>query len=242
MSDQRVAIVTGAAQGIGAGIARELAADGHRVVVADINLDGAQRVAAEIGGVAKGLDVSDPDQVSAFVAEVTDELGRIDILVNDAALVPFVPWDQLDFVEWRRVMSVNLDGMFLMTKAVIPVMEKAGYGRIVNIASNTFVAGTPNFAHYVASKGASIGFVRALAGEIGERGITINAVAPGLTETEGVLAGPHNEGFGYVVAAQAFKRKGLPSDIAPAVAFLASEKAGWITGQTLVVDGGHTRN
>lgn len=242
MSDQRVAIVTGAAQGIGAGIARELAADGHRVVVADINLDGAQRVAAEIGGVAKRLDVSDPDQVSAFVAEVTDELGRIDILVNDAALVPFVPWDQLDFVEWRRVMSVNLDGMFLMTKAVIPVMEKAGYGRIVNIASNTFVAGTPNFAHYVASKGASIGFVRALAGEIGERGITINAVAPGLTETEGVLAGPHNEGFGYVVAAQAFKRKGLPSDIAPAVAFLASEKAGWITGQTLVVDGGHTRN
>ena len=242
MTDQRVAIVTGAAQGIGAGIARELAADGHKVVVADLNLEGARKVAAEIDGVAKRLDVSDPEQVAAFVAEVTGELGRIDILVNDAALVPFVPWDQLDFAEWRKVMSVNLDGMFLMTKAVIPVMEKAGYGRIVNIASNTFVAGTPNFAHYVATKGASIGFVRALAGEIGERGITINAVAPGLTETEGVLAGPHNEGFGYVVAAQAFKRKGLPSDIAPAVAFLASEKAGWITGQTLVVDGGHTRN
>ena len=146
--------------------------------------------------------MSDPEQVAAFVAEATGELGRIDILVNDAALVPFVPWDQLDFAEWRKVMSVNLDGMFLMTKAVIPVMEKAGYGRIVNIASNTFVAGTPNFAHYVATKGASIGFVRALAGEIGERGITINAVAPGLTETEGVLAGPHNEGFGYVVDAQ----------------------------------------
>jgi pyridoxal 4-dehydrogenase len=242
MTEQRVAIVTGAAQGIGAAIAKELAADGHKVVVADINFEGAQKVAAEIDGVAKRLDVSDPEQVTAVIGEIVAELGRIDILVNDAALVPFVPWEQLDFAEWRKVMSVNLDGMFLMTKAVTAVMKEGGYGRIVNISSNTFVAGTPNFAHYVATKGASIGFVRALAGEIGEWGITINAVAPGLTESEGVLGSPHNEGFGYVVAAQAFKRKGVPSDIAPAVAFLASEKAEWITGQTLVVDGGHTRN
>jgi 3-oxoacyl-[acyl-carrier protein] reductase/pyridoxal 4-dehydrogenase len=242
MTEQRVAIVTGAAQGIGAAIAKELAADGHRVVVADINLDGATRVALEIGGVAKKLDVSEPGQVAAVTAEVVSELGRIDILVNNAALVPFVPWDQLDFTEWRRVMAVNLDGMFLMTKSVTPVMAAAGYGRIVNIASNTFMAGTPNFVHYVATKGASIGFVRSLAGEIGKDGITINAVAPGLTESEGVLASPHNEGFAYVLPAQAFNRKGMPADIAPAVAFLASEKAGWITGQTLVVDGGHTRN
>lgn len=242
MTEQRVAIVTGAAQGIGAAIAKELASEGHRVVVADINREGATMVANEIGGVAKKLDISDPEQVSAFTAEVVDELGRIDILVNNASLVPFVPWNELDFTEWRRVMSVNLDGMFLVTKAVSAVMAAAKYGRIVNIASNTFVAGTPNFAHYVATKGASIGFVRSLAGEIGKDGITINAVAPGLTETEGVLASPHNEGFGYVLPAQAFDRKGLPSDIAPAVAFLASEKAGWITGQTLVVDGGHTRN
>ncbi|WP_375400091.1 SDR family NAD(P)-dependent oxidoreductase [uncultured Amnibacterium sp.] len=242
MTEQRVAVVTGAAQGIGAAIAKELASDGCTVVVADINLDGATTVAAEIGGVAKKLDVSDPEQVAAFAAEVVDELGRIDILVNNAALVPFVPWPELDFAEWRRVMSVNLDGMFLMTKSIIPVMAAAGYGRIVNIASNTFVAGTPNLAHYVATKGGSIGFVRALAGEIGKDGITINAVAPGLTETEGVLASPHNEGFAYVLPAQAFDRRGVPADIAPAVAFLASEKAGWITGQTLVVDGGHTRN
>ncbi|MCU1557096.1 MAG: family NAD(P)-dependent oxidoreductase [Microbacteriaceae bacterium] len=242
MTEQRVAVVTGAAQGIGAAIAKELASEGHKVVVADINLEGATAVAAEIGGVAKKLDISDPDQVAAFTAEVVDELGGIDILVNNAALVPFVPWDQLDFAEWRRVMSVNLDGMFLMTKAITAVMAAAGYGRIVNIASNTFMAGTPNFAHYVATKGASIGFVRSLAGEIGKDGITINAVAPGLTESEGVLASPHNDGFAYVLPAQAFDRKGLPADIAPAVAFLVSEKAGWITGQTLVVDGGHTRN
>lgn len=242
MTEQRVAIVTGAAQGIGAAIAKELAADGHMVVVTDINLDGARKVAAEVGGIAKLLDVSSPEQVASVTAEIATELGRIDILVNNAAIVPFTPWDQLTFDEWRRIMAVNVDGLFLMVKAVGDVMASAGYGRIVNIASNTFVAGTPNMAHYVAGKGASIGFVRGLAGEIGKNGITINAVAPGLTATEGVLAGPHNEGFGYVVAAQAFDRKGLPADIAPAVAFLASEKAGWITGQMLVVDGGHTRN
>ncbi|HEU0257139.1 MAG TPA: glucose 1-dehydrogenase [Microbacteriaceae bacterium] len=241
-STDRVAIVTGAAQGIGAAIARELANKGHRVVVADINLAGAQKVADDIDGHAVRVDVSDPEQVRALTAEVMSTFGRIDILVNNAALVPFVPWEKITFEEWRRVMSVNLDGLFLMIRAVGDEMAKAGYGRIVNIASNTFVAGTPNCAHYVATKGASIGLVRALAGEVGKHGITVNAVAPGLTETEGVLAGPHKEGFGYVQAAQAFDRRGLPEDIAPAVAFLASEEAGWITGQTLVVDGGHTRN
>jgi len=242
VNGQRVAVVTGAAQGIGAAIARELAGDGHKVVVADINAQGAQEVAREINGVGMELDVSVPEQVFAFTNEVKDRYGRIDILVNNAAIVPFAPWKTITFQEWRRIMSVNVDGMFLMTRAIGDVMMRADYGRIVNIASNVFVAGTPNVAHYVASKGASIGFVRALAGELGPFNITINAVAPGLTKTEGVLAGPHNEGFGYVVAAQAFKRKGLPSDIAPAVAFLASDKAGWITGQTLVVDGGHTRH
>ena len=242
MIDQRVAVVTGAAQGIGAAIAREIASTGCRVVVADISFDGATKVAAEIGGIAKKVDVSDPEQVASFTAQVVDELGRIDILVNNAAIVPFVPWADLDFTEWRRVMSVNLDGMFLMTKSITAVMAAAHYGRIVNIASNAYMAGTPNFAHYVATKGGSIGFVRSLAAEIGKDGITINAVAPGLTESEGVLASPHNGGFAYVLPAQAFDRKGLPADIAPAVSFLASEQAGWITGQTLVVDGGHTRN
>lgn len=242
MSEQRVAVVTGGAQGIGAAIAKELASDGHKVIVVDLNLVGAQKVADEIGGIARKLDVSDPAAVAAFAVALKSELGRVDILVNNAALVPFVPWAELTFDEWRKIMAVNLDGMFLVTRALCDIMTAAGYGRIINIASNTFVAGTPNFAHYVASKGGSIGFVRALAGEIGKFGVTINAVAPGLTETEGVLESPHNGGFAYVLPAQAFDRKGLPADIAPAVAFLASEKAGWITGQTLVVDGGHTRN
>lgn len=239
---ERVAIVTGAAQGIGAAIAKELAADGAKVIVTDINLAGAEKVAAEIGGVAKHLDVSDAAEVAEVVGEVESASGRIDILVNNAGLVPFTPWDDLTIEQWRRTFSVNADGMFLMTKAAGDVMKKGGYGRIVNIASNTFVAGTPNCADYVATKGAVIGFTRALAGEIGRHGITINAVAPGIIASEGIFTTGHGDGFDYVVPMQAFDRRGVPADVAPAVAFLASEKAAWITGQLLVVDGGHTRN
>ncbi|BDZ47198.1 pyridoxal 4-dehydrogenase, SDR-type [Naasia aerilata] len=239
---ERVAIVTGAAQGIGAAIAKELAADGVKVVVTDINIDGATKVAEEIGAVAKRLDVSDPEQANAVVAETVAELGRLDILVNNAGLVPYTPFDDLTIEQWRRTFSVNGEGLFNMTKAAVEAMKANEYGRIVNIASNTFVAGTPNCADYVATKGAVVGFTRAVAGEIGKYGITINAVAPGITASEGVFTTGHGEGFDYVVPMQAFNRRAVPADIAPAVAFLASEKAEWVTGQLLVVDGGHTRN
>ncbi len=238
----RVAIVTGAGQGIGRAIAEKLRAEGASVVVADKNSETAEKTAAEIGGTAHVTDVSDPDQVSALVAAAAGQFGKIDILVNDAAIVPFVPWEELDFAEWRRVMSVNIDGVFLMCKAVYPHMKQAGYGRIVNIASNVVTAGTPNMAHYVASKGAVFAFTRSLATEVGAHGITVNAVAPGLTASEGVMASPHAEAFDFVVSLQSIPRRAVPADIAPAVAFLASEEAHWITGQMLTADGGHTRH
>lgn len=239
---KQVAIVTGAAQGIGEAIARRIARNDVTVVVADLNEERGRAVAEELGGTFHALDLGVEASITALVDDVVAEYGRIDILVNCASIVPFVAWEDLDIAQWRQVMNVNVDGLFIITKAVTGVMAAAGYGRIVNIASNTFVAGTANCNHYVAGKGALIGLTRALATEVGKDGITVNAVAPGLTESDGVKAGPHNDGFGYVVPMQAFDRKGQPEDIAPAVAFLTTEEARWITGQLLVVDGGHTRN
>jgi len=238
----RVAIVTGAGQGIGRAIAEKLSAEGARVVVADRNAATAAETAAEIGGESHEVDVSDEAQVAGLVEAVIAQHNKVDILVNDAAIVPFVAWDDIDFAEWRRIMSVNLDGVFLTCRAVYPHMRDAGYGRIINIASNVILAGTPNLAHYVASKGGVYAFTRALATELGKYGITVNSVAPGLTETEGVLASPHAAAFDFVVGLQAIGRRGVPSDIAPAVAFLASEEAGWVTGSMIVADGGHTRH
>jgi pyridoxal 4-dehydrogenase len=240
----RTAIVTGAAQGIGFAVAARLAAGGATVVVADIQEDAAVTAAAKLGdpSFALGVDVGDETSVAALHAEVIRRTGHVDILVNNAAIVPFTAWDDVDFAEWRRIMRVNLDGVYLMCRASSDEMRRRGYGRIVNIASNTFFAGTPNMSAYVAAKGGVIGFTRALATELGTYGITVNAVSPGLTATEGVLSSPHAEAFDFVATLQAVKRRAIPDDIAPVVTFLASEEAGWITGSTVNVDGGHVRH
>jgi len=239
----RTAIVTGAAQGIGAAIARRLASEGATVYAADLNEAGVKAMAAAAADAILpiGCDVGDADSVAALHARVLADSGRIDVLVNNAAIVPFIPWDEVDFDHWRRIMRVNLDGVFLMCRASSDAMRKGGYGRIVNIISNTILAGTPNMAAYVAAKGGVFGFTRALATELGPHRITVNGVSPGLTASEGVMASPHKEAFGFVEMLQAIKGHGTPDDIVPAVAFLASEEAHWITGQMLNADAGMAR-
>ncbi|GAB5468570.1 MAG: SDR family NAD(P)-dependent oxidoreductase [Rhodospirillales bacterium] len=239
----RVAMVSGAAQGLGRAIAERLAEEGARVVAVDINAEGAAATAKSLGGEALAVtcDIGDPEQVADLHRQVAERCGKLDVQVNAGAIVPFVPWDELTFEEWRRVLRVNLDGLFLMCRAGSDMMRKGGYGRIVNIASNSLFAGTPNMAHYVAAKGGVLTFTRALATELGAQRITANCVAPGLIDTEGVQASPHKEAFDFVEMLQAIKGRGVPSQIVPAVAFLASEEAEWVTGQALVADAGMVR-
>ena len=239
----RVAIVTGAAQGIGRAIADKLREEGATVAVADLNGDGAARG----GGDARragdhGRHLRARPTRSGSRTRRWRRYGRIDVLVNAAAIVPFIAWDDVDFAYWRKIISVNLDGAYLVSRAVEGPMREAGYGRIVHIASNAFYAGTPNMGPYLAAKGGVIGLTRALATELGKYGITANAVAPGITRSEGALATPHKDAFDFVQSLQAIPRHALPADIAPAVAFLCSEESGWVTGQVLVVDAGHIRD
>lgn len=240
--EDRVAIVTGAAQGIGRAIADKLVAEGASVVIADRNGDRAQHVAQELGGLAVAADIAREADAQKVVDATMERHGKVDVLVHAAAIVPFIAWDDVDFAYFQNMIAVNLGGTYLMGRAVEGPMRDAGYGRIVNIASNAFYAGTPNMGPYLAAKGGVVGLTRAQATELGKYGITANAVAPGITRTEGALATPHKDSFDFVQMLQAIPRHGEASDIAPAVAFLASEESGWVTGQTLVVDAGHIRD
>jgi pyridoxal 4-dehydrogenase len=239
----RVALVSGAAQGMGKAAALRLGEEGATVVAVDINGEGAESTAKALGGSSLGVgcDIGDEAAVAKLFQTVAGKFGKLDVLVNVAAIVPFVKWDELTFAEWRRVLRVNLDGLYLMCRAGSDMMRKNGYGRIVNFSSNSIFAGTPNMAHYVASKGGVLTFTRALATELGPYNITANSICPGLIDTEGVQTTPHKDAFEFVGMLQAIKGRGLPKDVVPAVAFLASEEAQWITGQALNVDAGMVR-
>lgn len=241
--EHRVAVVSGAAQGMGKAVALRLGEEGATVIAVDINGEGAAATASTLGGASLGIgcDIGDEASVANLFETVAAKLGKLDILINIAAIVPFVKWDELSFSEWRRVLRVNLDGLYLMCRAGSDLMRKNGYGRIVNFSSNSIFAGTPNMAHYVASKGGVLTFTRALATELGPHRITANTICPGLIDTEGVQTTPHRDAFEFVGMLQAIKGRGLPKDVVPAVAFLASEEAHWITGQALNVDAGMVR-
>ncbi|MFJ8027749.1 SDR family NAD(P)-dependent oxidoreductase [Streptomyces sp. NPDC096311] len=243
---KRVAVVTGGAAGIGQGYALQLARDGHIVAVADLGpADETEKLIREADGevFSARCDVADADSVAQFAAAVTDRFGHVDILVHNAGIYPIVPFAQTDWATWRRIMDVNLDSLFHLTKAFLPGMEQKGWGRIVVMASATFHSGPAGMVAYTASKGGVIGFVRTLAAEVGEHGITVNAIAPGLVRTPGTLSGPQQELglFDTLATMQAIKRAGVPEDLAGTVSFLTSDAAAFMTGQTLVVDGGFAR-
>jgi NAD(P)-dependent dehydrogenase (short-subunit alcohol dehydrogenase family) len=238
----KVAIITGGARHIGAVYARHLAKEGASVVIADI-LDGesvAREVAAKGGqALALKVDVSKEEDTTHMAARTIESFGRIDILVNNAAIFINIqrhPFHEITVAEWDRICAVNIKGPFLCAKAVFPQMKQQRSGKIINISSSTAYWGTANFLHYVASKAALIGMTRALAREVGEYGISVNAIAPGLVEHEGQNA--PRELTELQLKARSIKRLQTPNDLLGTLVFLASSDSDFMTGQSIVVDGG----
>jgi len=236
----RNAVVTGGARGIGRSIATVLAARGAAVAVWDLNAEGAEETVAmihEAGGkaIAVAGDAADAAAVTESAERTRAELGPVTILVNNAGISTYRPFTELTEEIWDRTIQVNLKGPFLVTKAFVPDMLAAGWGRIVNISSSSTQTGAPSMAHYVASKGGVIGFTKALATEFADKGITVNNVPPGFVDTPLLREGIDPA---KVAPTMPMKRAGQPEDIAYAVAYLVSEEAGYVTGHTLSVNGG----
>jgi 3-oxoacyl-[acyl-carrier protein] reductase len=239
-------IVTGGGKGIGKTYVREFARAGARVVAADIDAPAARSVADSLiadglEAVGCGVDISDEQAVVAMAETALNRFGAIDVLINNASLMSVLPrrsWLEIPVDEWDRVMAVNLRGMFLSCRAVFPAMKARQRGKIVNISSSRFFEGTPNRLHYTTSKAGVIGFTRALAREVGEFGITVNAVAPGLTASDTQVQSTSENYLAVRASGRAIDRVEFPDDLVGAVMFLAAPASDFMTGQTLVVDGG----
>jgi len=242
----KVAIVTGAVVGNGRAFCKRLAAEGAHVMIADIADAG--EVIEEVrgsGGIidAVRVDVTSEDETQRMVAKTVERFGRVDVLVNNVGFYQEEPFELIAFEEWRKMLAINLDSLFLTTKAVLPVMKEGGFGRIIALSSDTVWLGTPYLVHYITSKMGVIGFVRSLASEVGKYGITVNAITVGLTATQ---RPPGEKLIGnileHLLPQQAVHRADEPDDIAEVVAFLASPESSIMTGQTLNVDGGMARH
>jgi len=245
--DGRVAIITGAAQGIGAAYAKALAGEGAHVVLSDIQ--DANAVAEEIEATYQGAetlalttDVSDEAATSTMVAETVARFGKLDILISNAAMFASIshkPFYKIPVKEWDRMMAINVRGPWLCAKAAVPEMRKNGYGKIVNIASGTLFKGNPNILHYVTSKGAVLAMTRSMSREVGGDGICVNTLAPGLTMSDGVLGSDaFMAGADASLTTRALKRAQQPEDLTGAMLFLVSSDSDFMTGQCMVVDGG----
>jgi 3-oxoacyl-[acyl-carrier protein] reductase len=242
----RVVIVTGGGKGIGKVYAEQFAKAGARVVAADIDGAAAKSVADALTdqgfeGLGLAVDISSEESTTAMAQAALDRFGAIDVLVNNASLMSVLArrsWMEIPVEEWDRVMAVNLRGMFLSCRAVFPVMRARKYGKIVNISSSRVWEGNPNRLHYTTSKAGVIGFTRALAREVGEFGITVNAVTPGMTQSETQVASSSGNYLAARVAGRAIERVQVPDDLVGAVMFLSTAASDFMTGQTINVDGG----
>lgn len=237
----KVVIVTGAGGGLGKAFANAFAAEGAKVAIADINQEGAEQTAKEISGsIAIKVDVTSEASVKAMAEKVVEHFGRIDVLVNNAAIYAGIqrkPFYELSEKEWDLVMNVNLKGTWMASKAIFPFMKAQGGGKIINISSATVMSGSPQWSHYVASKGGVIGLTRSMAREIGDYNINVNNIAPGFTLTEASLSLMDNAKE-YGVQRGAIKRGSNADDIVGTALYLASKASDFVTGQTIVVDGG----
>jgi NAD(P)-dependent dehydrogenase (short-subunit alcohol dehydrogenase family) len=243
---ERVAIVTGAAVGNGRAFCERLAEEGAKIIIADI-ADATETVRAvqQAGGEAYSLtiDCTNPNDVQKLVRTAMEKFGRIDILVHNVGMYDEEPFELINYQQWKQMLDVNLNSLFLVVQAVLPIMKEAGFGRIITMSSNTVWLGTPYLAHYAAAKMGVIGFTRSLASEIGRYGITINAITVGLTATQRPTnAHQSSTILQHILPIQAVHRADEPEDIANVVAFLALPASGIITGQTLNVDGGAARH
>jgi len=242
--DGRVAVVTGGGGGLGAGICPALARLGARVAVAGRTKSKLQDVAAgvvEAGGtaIAVEVDIADRGSVEGMVERVVAEWGRLDILVNNAAVYHRKPWTEISEADWDHVLDTNLKGYFLCARAAYPHLKASGSGRVINVASVTFFGGVPFLLDYVASKGGVVGFTRALAREVGPDAITVNTLSPGAFPTDAEKIHPDPEGYNRaILESQSLKRRGRPEDVGHLVGFLASDAAAFITGQLIEIDGG----
>ncbi len=248
----KIAVITGAANGLGQAFAKRLAEDGVHVACVDIADASATVKMVEAAGrkaVALKCDVGSEESVKTMAAEATKTFGHVDIVINTAGIFPQTNLDTLDFATWRKIISTNLDGTFLVSMAFIPGMKKRGWGRIVSMSSSTLGSVVTGFVPYMSSKAGIIGFTRAMATELGPFGITVNAIQPGLTKTPGAMGRPPRAGFktmddefASVATMQAIKRPEVPDDLVGIASFLTSDDSAFITGQTINVDGGRVRS